>query len=172
MIDRDILDVEGSGDNPSSLSFQSTRYGNDCSTIQMESTTEWDWREVMNRRYSVEGCVASRDNRSAMELIWQIERLCNVTLINASVFFAQEGITCQSGTFGQWMDVRWKIAKCVNYRSTYCTQRGKDVFDYLKYSLGDTEHKELYYENGRFMNVVWIVDIFRLDGIVYIQDGR
>ena len=103
----------------------------------MESTTE----------YSVEGCVASRDN----------QRLCNVTLINASVFvvegfFAQEGITCQSGTFGQWMDVR----------STYCTQRGKDVFDYLKYSLGDTEHKELYYEN----------DIFRLDGIVYIQDGR
>ena len=82
-----------------------------------------------------------------------------MTLTNASVFviedfFAQEGITCQSGTFGQWIDVRWKLVRCVNYRSTYCTQRGKDVFDYLKYSLGDTEHKELYYENGRFMNVV------------------
>ena len=42
----------------------------------------------------------------------------------------------------------------VSCRSTLCTQHGKDVFDYLKYSLGDTERKELYYANSHCLDSV------------------
>ena len=62
-IDTDILDVEGSGENPTSLLFKRTRYGNDCSIVQMESTRECGQCFVLISRYSVDGCVSSRDNR-------------------------------------------------------------------------------------------------------------
>lgn len=78
-----------------------------------------------------------------------------MTLTDASVFvvegfFIREGINCQAGTYGQWVDVRWEIAGWMSSSSSSCEYQGTDVFDYLKVSLDNTERKELYYGSGWF----------------------